>query len=205
MFGVSKIFALFERKFFWTTKFVGGILYNSLGGGERIEAEQGPAHDGFVSKALERWACLQIDLLHGIRNRGMDVWQIYHRYPKPSQRKLFLAGCGVWQEKQLVLYGKSSFEAGNRTSTALLISNAVLVERFCIRWMIFNPIPPRENPYLLSLREQEALQLLVTKLYNEDFDNYQSCTINEQICKTAQKSSFHKPYTVFIRLTQRKM
>ena len=49
MFGVSKIFALFERKFFWTTKFVGGILYNSLVGDERIETEQGTAHDGFVS------------------------------------------------------------------------------------------------------------------------------------------------------------
>ena len=79
------------------------------------------------------------------------------------------------------------------------------------RMMVLYPLDdiqsyiPARKPDLLSLREQEALQLLVTKLYNEDFDNYQSCTINKQICKTAQKSSFHKPYTVFIRLTQRKM
>jgi len=34
---------------------------------------------------------------------------------------------------------------------------------------------------------------------------YVFISINEQICKTEQKSSFHKPYIVFIRLTHRKM
>ena len=49
------------------------------------------------------------------------------------------------------------------------------------RMMVLYPLDdiqsyiPARKPYLLSFREQEALQLLVTKLYNEDFDSYQSC------------------------------
>jgi len=57
------------------------------------------------------------------------------------------------------------------------------------RMMVLYPLDdiqsyiPARKPYLLSFREQEALQLLVTNLYNEDFDSYQSCIYQKGVTK----------------------